>query len=88
MEIGDVATPEQLVLDEIDRCDLWRAVLGAVRSARERIVLVESFQLDLPPRTILARHPNLFDNVGAVYLAKRHLLARLQRNPEVRRFIR
>jgi DNA-directed RNA polymerase specialized sigma24 family protein len=88
LELGEVATPEQVVLDQIERHDLWCVVLGAVGSEQERTVLVESFQLDLPPRAILARHHDLFANVGAVYMAKRHLIGRLQRNPEVRRFLR
>ena len=50
------------------------------------MVLIESFQLNLPPRTILARHPDLFGDVGDVYMAKRHLIGRLQRDPNVRRF--
>jgi len=40
----------------------------------------------LPPRAILARHPDLFGDVGEVYMAKRHLIGRLQRDPNVRRF--
>jgi DNA-directed RNA polymerase specialized sigma24 family protein len=88
LEASTVATPEELVLGELERGDLWRAVLGAAAGERERVVLVESFQLELAPREILARHPDLFDDIGAVYLTKRHLLGRLQRSPEVRRFLR
>jgi DNA-directed RNA polymerase specialized sigma24 family protein len=80
------ATPEQVVIEEIERVDLWRAVLGAISCEQERIVLIESFQLNLPPRAILARHPELFSDVGEVYMAKRHLIGRLQRDPNVRRF--
>ncbi len=79
-------TPEQVVIDEIERVDLWRAVLGAIACEQERTVLIESFQLNLPPRAILARHPDLFGDVGEVYMAKRHLIGRLQRDPNVRRF--
>jgi DNA-directed RNA polymerase specialized sigma24 family protein len=88
LELDEVATPEQQVLDEIERADLWRVVSGAIGSEQERTVLVESFQLDLPPRAILARHPDLFASIDEVYLAKRHLIGRLQRNPDVRRFLR
>jgi DNA-directed RNA polymerase specialized sigma24 family protein len=80
------ATPEQVVIEEIERVDLWRAVLGAIACEQERTVLIESFQLNLPPRAILARHPELFSDVGEVYMAKRHLIGRLQRDPNVRRF--
>jgi DNA-directed RNA polymerase specialized sigma24 family protein len=80
------ATPEQVVMDEIERAELWRAVLGAIACDRERTVLIESFQLNMPPRVILERHPELFGDVGDVYMAKRHLIGRLQRDPNVRRF--
>ena len=33
---------------------------------------------DLPPCVILARHPELYADIDAVYAAKRNLLARLK----------
>lgn len=86
LEISPVATPEEVVLDELERDELWQAAIDAAASERERVVLLESFQLELPPRVILARHPKLFASIGEVYLAKRHVLARLQRSAAVRRF--
>jgi DNA-directed RNA polymerase specialized sigma24 family protein len=86
LEPSPIATPEQVVLDEIERDELWRAALSAAADERERVVLLESFRFELPPRAILARHPNLFEDIGAVYLAKRHVLGRLQRSWEMRRF--
>jgi hypothetical protein len=44
--------------------------------------------MDLPPRDIQARHPDLFANVNEVYSAKRNLLNRLQRNPDLQRLHR
>lgn len=87
LEASPIATPEELVLDELERGDLWQAALGATTTEQERVVLIESFRRELPPRDILARHPNLFADIGEVYLTKRHLLGRLQRSPEVRRFL-
>jgi hypothetical protein len=34
---------------------------------------------------IMARHPELFAHISTVYFAKRNLLERLQRNPELQR---
>ncbi len=79
------ATPEQIVLDEIERGDLWRLSSSLAETRQERTVLVESFVLELPPRTIMMRHPDLFTDITHVYFAKRNLLARLQRNPELQR---
>jgi DNA-directed RNA polymerase specialized sigma24 family protein len=80
-----IATPEQIVLDGFDRAAFWRTVIGLAASEAERIVVVESFVYGMPPRDILARHPQLFPDIAAVYVAKRNLFARLHRNREMRR---
>lgn len=79
------ATPEQIVLEEIERGELWRLSNRVVETRQERVILLESFALDLPPRTIMLRHRDLFADISHVYFAKRNLLARLQRNPDLRR---
>jgi DNA-directed RNA polymerase specialized sigma24 family protein len=80
-----LATPEQLVLADLDRTALWRTALGLAATDAERILLVESFANGLPPRAIQARHPEIFANAAAVYAAKRNLFDRLRRHPELRR---
>ena len=85
LEVGAIATPEQIVVAEVEREELWRVVSALATSAAEQVVLVESFAYGFPPRTILARHPQLFANVAAVYSTKRNLFARLQRNRELLR---
>jgi len=81
-----VATPEQIVLHDADCRELWHLVSQVVATAQERTILDECFVLDLPPRLILTRHPDLFATIGAVYAAKRNLLERLRRSPELRQF--
>ena len=81
-----VATPEQIVLHQADCRELWHLVSQVVATAQERTILYECFVLDLPPRLILTRHPDLFATIGAVYAAKRNLLDRLRRSPELRQF--
>ena len=78
LEVGEAASPEALVLQGLDRAELWRLVGELTHDEQERIVIVESFVFDLRPRTILARHPELFADIDAVYAAKRNLLARLK----------
>jgi DNA-directed RNA polymerase specialized sigma24 family protein len=83
---GDsIMVPEQIVLADLGRSAFWRTVLGLTRTPAERVALVESFAHDLPPRAIQARHPQLFPDVAAVYAAKRNLLDRLRRHPDVLR---
>jgi DNA-directed RNA polymerase specialized sigma24 family protein len=85
LEVGMTHAPEHIVLDQFDRAELWRLVSKAPTTEQERTVLAESFVLDLPPRAIQARHPELFASITDVYSAKRNLLNRLQRNPDLKR---
>jgi DNA-directed RNA polymerase specialized sigma24 family protein len=76
--------PEQIVLAKIERAALWSIVDSVVATQSERIVLIESYTYDLPPRAIHVRHPQLFATVADVYAVKRNLIDRLQRNRELR----
>jgi hypothetical protein len=73
-------TPEQVVLEQLGGDELWQLILDIVESEAERIILVERFVLDLPPRTIQARHPALFSDMEKIYLAIRNLRDRLRRH--------
>ena len=84
LEVPDVTTPEQEVLQNTIRLAFWRQVFRIVRSAHERLVLKEAFVLALPPRKIHARHPEMFADVAIVYAIKRNLINRLMRNRELR----
>ena len=84
LEIGSAATPEQVVMEELDRAELWRLVSGLVQTEQERIFLVERFVYGLQPQAIQLRHTNLFADVATVYRARQNLLARLGRNPQLR----
>lgn len=79
------AVPEQLVVERAERNELWQIASQLPENEQERTVLNETFVLNLPPRKIQARHPHLFASVSEVYSAKRNLLGRLQRSPELRR---
>jgi DNA-directed RNA polymerase specialized sigma24 family protein len=83
LETPVVATPEQIVLDKMAHSELWRLVNQIIETEQERVVLFEMYLLDLPPRMILARHPEFFTNVKAIYNVKRNLLGRLQRSREI-----
>src|SRR6266511_5658624 len=85
VEQADTMPPELAVLDRLDRAELWQLVARLVTGEGERVVLVERFVLDLPPRAIQARHPTLFADVSVVYASIRNLCDRLRRNPELRR---
>jgi len=85
IETQTPATPEQIVLAGLERSALWQAVIALAATPAERIVLVESLVYAFPPRTIWARHPQLFPGIAAVYSIKRSLFNRVQRSPCVLR---
>ncbi|MBK9712911.1 MAG: sigma-70 family RNA polymerase sigma factor [Kouleothrix sp.] len=84
IEVEDVATPEQIVLERLERRELWRIVSEVAQTEQERVVVSESFVYGLPPRDILMRHPGLFDGAVEIYTTKRNLLDRLKRCAELR----
>ena len=80
LDLPSVTTPEELVLGALSSDELWRLLNKLVSNEHERIILIESFVLGLPPRAILERHQDLFTDVPAIYGAKRNLLNRLERS--------
>jgi DNA-directed RNA polymerase specialized sigma24 family protein len=88
LDLPLVATPEELVLGAQNRDELWRLVSKIASNEDDRIILLESFVLALPPRAILERHPDRFADVPAIYAAKRNLLNRLERSRDLRQLYR
>lgn len=80
MEDSAELSVEEGVLDRMERAELWQLVSGLAHTEGERVALYERFALDLPPRTIYARHPALFPHINAVYTAIRNLCDRLRRH--------
>jgi len=85
IDVDQPATPEQIVLGNLDRDALWQLVIGLANTPSDRITLIESCVYGLPPRAIQARHPVLFPDVASVYTTKRNLFDRLQRNQDLLR---
>jgi DNA-directed RNA polymerase specialized sigma24 family protein len=85
LSLPESLSPEEVVLSQSDREELWQVVRMAAESQQDRVVLLENFVYGVPPRAILLKYPTLFDDVTDVYAAQRNLKARLQRNVELRR---
>ena len=88
LDLPSVTTPEELVVGALNRDELWQLVSKIVSNEHERIILIESFVLGLPPRAILERHQDSFEDVPAIYGAKRNLLNRLERSRDLRQLYR
>ena len=77
---GVSAAPEHAVLADLDRTEIWRLILRMTTNRQEQIIVRECLIYALPPRTIQARHPDMFADVMQVYRVKRNLINRFQRN--------
>jgi DNA-directed RNA polymerase specialized sigma24 family protein len=82
--VHEGSDPGQTLLEQLDRTEFWHLVSSLITTEQERVVLVERYVLDLPPRVILARHPTLFADVTTIYSVVRNLCCRLARHPELR----
>ena len=85
VESEEIVSIEDVVLDRLDRQALWRIALSEAHTEQERLVLVENCMYSLRPATIFARHPQQFSSITQIYTAKRNLIERLKRNPELQR---
>ncbi len=67
------------------RQEFWRWIEAHLRNEKERQVVYGSFFLNLKPREIYMHYRGVFRNVGEVHRIKENLLARLRRDPELRK---
>jgi DNA-directed RNA polymerase specialized sigma24 family protein len=85
---ADVSTdPLNEVIGRLTRKELWAAVERELADPKERLVARLSFVAGLSPREILARHPDIFQDVFDVYRIKRNMIDRLRRSRAIRHFI-
>ena len=86
VEAAAVATtPEQTVLRELDRTEIWQLIMRITSRIEEQVIVRESLVYALPPRAIQARHPDMFADVADVYRVKRNVINRFQRNRDLQR---
>lgn len=85
VETPDVA---DTAVGQLAAGDLWEAIIAEVQDEAERRTAYLCFVLDLKPREVQERHPELYATVDDVYRIKRNLLDRLRRSPRIRAFLR
>jgi DNA-directed RNA polymerase specialized sigma24 family protein len=83
----DLIDPGGAYLVEEDRQDFWRRVQQRLRNHREQQLLYYRFVLDIKPRDICKRFPQEFPHVEEVHTMTQNILARLRRDPDLRRFL-
>lgn len=84
-----VETPDVAVaaVGNLSGDDLWEAIAQELQDEAERQVAYDCFVLDLKPREVAERHPQLYASVDDVYRIKRNILDRLRRNPAIQSFL-
>ena len=85
--LGEAPSTEQMVLQSMDNIQLWALVQSLVSSPHDQVILSLNIVLGLPPRLILSRRPDLFNNIDQIYSARRNFIGRLQRNTQLRNII-
>ena len=72
-------------LERVEREEFWGLVNRKLRDKKEKQVVYGSYVLGLKPQEICAVFHKQFATPEDVYLAKQNVLARLRRDPELRR---
>jgi hypothetical protein len=84
-----LATPDvaDAAVGQLAGSDLWAVIVAETQDEAERRAAYLCFVLDLKPREVQERYPELYATVDDVYRIKRNLLDRLRRNPRIRAFL-
>jgi RNA polymerase sigma factor (sigma-70 family) len=76
-------TPEVLLQKE----EFWQLIQERLKDKKEYMLIYASFSLDLSPREILVEFPGVFHDIEDIYQCKANVLARLNRDPELKKFL-
>jgi hypothetical protein len=79
--------PEEMVIDYEGRQKFWDTIVTRLHDEAERLVVDQSFLIDLKPREIYNKFPEKFADVDEVYKIKQNVIARLRRDQEFRKFL-
>jgi RNA polymerase sigma factor (sigma-70 family) len=84
--LDSLPSHEEMVTRQMARAGFLRTVLARLKTEQERIIIQYRFYLDLRPREIFERFPDLFRDVAEVHRVKQNLLERLYRDPDLAKF--
>ena len=79
--------PEAQVLERVSQHELWERITERLHDEKERSVMQGIFVFDLKPRELYDHSPTIFTDVHEIYRIKQNILARLRRDPEIRKFL-
>ena len=67
--------------------EVWEKVTQRLHNEKERTVLRGLFVYDLKPRELYNQFPAMFKDVDEIYTIKQNIVARLRRDPEIRKLL-
>lgn len=74
--------------DTLEKEELWQLIKSRLKDDKEYTLVYASIILDLSSRQILAEYPRKFRDISEVYRCSANVWARLQRDPEIRKFLK
>jgi DNA-directed RNA polymerase specialized sigma24 family protein len=75
------------VEDVLEIGELWQLVKKRLKDEKEYTFVYASISLDLSPRQILAEYPDVFEDISEIYRCSANVWPRLERDPEIRKFL-
>ncbi len=78
---------EDQALTQAQREGLWQLIDERLNDEKERLVVYGSFALALKPRQLYAEFEDAFRDVNEIYRIKQNVLARLRRDPELKKLL-
>lgn len=78
---------EDQALTQAQREGLWQFIDERLNDEKERLVVYGSFALALKPRELYAEFEDAFRDVNEIYRIKQNILARLRRDPELKKLL-
>ena len=80
------ANPARTSVERVAKEEFWRWLTTRLNNDKERRVVYGSFFQALKPRELFEEYRDSFRDVGEVHRVKENVLARLRRDPELRKY--
>lgn len=77
--------PERSLVDREEKQQLWDVISANTKDDKEELIAWLTFTNGLKPARVYDEHPDRFESVDEVYAIKRRLIARLRRDPSLRK---
>lgn len=79
-------SPEEQAMNQSGQQALWDLINSRLQDEKERAAIYGSFVLALKPQELHELFRNVFSDIDEIYRVKQNIIARLRRDPELRKF--